>query len=143
MIYGPFSLVDIVSGNISFDLWIETQPADNSNYFDYLFCGFSTDGQHFTGFKTAGVSGDWMFWSHSFADFASGITLPGEAEVWLGFGFISDASTEAEVLDGFPYSMVHDPVPAGTGFGASACMAPPSIPAIISTDLINFFTGIL
>jgi len=96
MIYGPFSLADVATGYLSFDLWIATQPAENLNYLDYLFCGFSTDGQHFTGFKIAGNSAGWIPWHYSFADFASGINLPGEAEVWLGFGFISDASTEEE-----------------------------------------------
>jgi len=96
MVYGPFSLADATAGTLTFDLWIDTQPAENQNYFDYLFCGFSTDGEHFTGYTIAGNSSGWIPWSYTFADFATGITLPGEPQVWLGFGFISDSTTEKE-----------------------------------------------
>ncbi len=82
MTYGPFSLQDAAAAELTFELWLNSQPG-----IDSIFWGFSTDGQYYRGpAPQAGQSGGW---TQVTLDLSEAV---GEPEVWITFLFLSDAS---------------------------------------------------
>jgi hypothetical protein len=80
MTYGPFSLEDASAAELTFRLWLSSQPD-----LDTVFWGFSTDGQHFRdGSPLGGTSDGWV--EHSL-DLMEAL---GETNVWITFIFFSD-----------------------------------------------------
>jgi hypothetical protein len=82
MTYGPFSLQDAVAAELTFALWLNSQPDVDS-----LFWGFSTNGQYYRG--PAPRTGRLEGWTQVTLDLGEAV---GEPEVWITFLFLSDAS---------------------------------------------------
>jgi hypothetical protein len=87
MIYGPFSLVGAQKAELNLAFWIYTQSTD------YLMFLASTDGVNFYGYQTSGNSGGWQPYSFDLTAFGSLGDLTGQPQVWIGFLFDSDGST--------------------------------------------------
>jgi hypothetical protein len=87
MLYGPFRLADATLADLSFKLWINTASSD-----DYVFRGASTDGTHFSGYRSAGDSSGWIDRTLDLSDVPNRGDLTGQPQVWVAVLFSSDAS---------------------------------------------------
>jgi len=86
MIYGPFDLSDATRAELSFDLWLLSEPD-----FDYVYWGASEDGLVFTVEEESGNSDGWV---RRILDLSNvrGQNFVGMSQVWIGFNFASDSS---------------------------------------------------
>ena len=87
MAYGPFSLADATEATVQFDLWMKTQPAAGSLFFDYFFYGISVDGVNYSGFQTAGNTGGWVTTEFDFSEITSLPSLVNLRFGWRSFSF--------------------------------------------------------
>lgn len=90
-IYGPFSLVGVSSASLTYYIYGQSEGGDQCPY-DFLFVGSSVDGTNYNGIKycgnwTAGTEGNGYY--RRTLDLSSRL---GQAQVWIAFAFISDAS---------------------------------------------------
>ena len=91
-IYGPFDLSHATGADATFHVWGRTAGAENCPW-DFLYAGSSIDGANFLGSR---LCGDWTQGNagngyHQYTiDLSSRL---GERQVWLGFLFLSNAST--------------------------------------------------
>jgi hypothetical protein len=83
MAYGPFSLQGASAAELSFQLWLNSEPQADS-----IFWGFSTDGEYYRN-DDPPRTGDSGGWTAIALDLAAAI---GEPEVWIAFIFSTDAS---------------------------------------------------
>ena len=90
MVYGPFSLVGAAAADLSFKLWMNTEST-----YDYVFRGASTDGSHFSGYRSTGNSSGWIDKTLDLSDVPNQGNLTGEPRVWVAMIFSSDASINA------------------------------------------------
>ena len=87
-IYGPFSTVNAVAGNLSFVL-LGTAENDNDCRYDYLELQYSTDGSTF--YPASGrFCGTWQ----NNMQFNFGSSWFGQSQLWIAFRFVSDASNQ-------------------------------------------------
>ncbi len=92
MIYGPFSLADASSANMTF--WFKNLSEAGYDYFQWFS---SVDGVNFNGFQD---SGDQNSWRQMTLDLSNRI---GQPQVWIAFRFVSDSS-----IAGLPGAYVDD-----------------------------------
>jgi hypothetical protein len=100
MVYGPFSLADATSANLSF--YFSDYSELNYDFFDWAA---STDGTNFYGTR---VSGDYSAWQQQTFDLTSVYSLGnlcGQSQVWIAFIFTSDSS-----IHSYPGALVDDVV---------------------------------
>jgi hypothetical protein len=95
MVYGPFDLSQATNAEVQFIFWSKTEVK-----YDYFALLASTDAQGWAG---SGWSGDWVSecggWCEgtvSLSDVADWGSLCSRPEVWIAFGFHSDADTQDE-----------------------------------------------
>jgi M6 family metalloprotease-like protein len=97
LIYGPFDLSDASEGTLDFDLWYDINDGgDPANAEDLVGWLFSVDGQSFpAGEGATGTSEGWEHVSLKLSDMQldDGSSLIGKPQVWLGFVFVSSATT--------------------------------------------------
>lgn len=95
MIYGPFSLADATAGDLTLRFWIHAEYTDDDKY-DYLFRGFSINGNEFYGRRTSGYSqGAWITETLDLTDIPTLGDITGQPQVWFALLFVSDGSTYA------------------------------------------------
>lgn len=90
-IAGPFDLSGADSGQLSFDLWLETEP-----FQDVFLWLASTDGETFRGRGRSTDTSGWQTVTVNLADFGSAGNLIGEQTVWIAFVYRSDHSVAFE-----------------------------------------------
>jgi hypothetical protein len=95
MVYGPFDLSQVADAEVQFFFRSKTELK-----YDYFALLASTDGQDWAG---TGWSGDWVSecggWcqeTFSLSDVGDWGSLCGQPQVWIAFGFHSDADTPDE-----------------------------------------------
>lgn len=97
LIYGPIDLSDAAEATLDFDTWYDINdggnPATATDWFEWLF---SVDGNSFN--AGDGVTGTSNGWTHVSAKlsqltFSGGTSPVGKPKVWLGFVFVSSATT--------------------------------------------------
>ncbi|HVN33175.1 MAG TPA: M6 family metalloprotease domain-containing protein [Thermoanaerobaculaceae bacterium] len=97
LIYGPFDLSDASEATVDFDAWYDINDGgDPDNATDWVAWLFSVDGKSFpTGDGATGTSQGWEHVSVKLSDMklSDGSSLVGRAQVWLGFVFVSSATT--------------------------------------------------
>jgi hypothetical protein len=81
IVAGPFDLSNATAAELVFDRWQQTEYDQDS--FSWLV---SIDGSAFSGWQSSGDSGGWQATSFDLTD------LAGQPQVWIAFGFESDAS---------------------------------------------------
>jgi hypothetical protein len=86
MYRGPFNLTNSTSASLGFDLWLGSEY----NY-DWMSIYYSLNGTNF--YEINGWSGQSNGWERKTNDVSS---LCGQPQVWIAFGFSSDATTEGE-----------------------------------------------
>jgi hypothetical protein len=87
MTYGPFSLTDASSAEMTFQLWLNTEKD-----YDKVFYGASKDGVHFSGFSVSGDSQGWIARRLDLSNAGNLGNLMGEKRVWIAIVFSSDDS---------------------------------------------------
>jgi len=97
LIYGPFDLSDASEGTLDFDVWYDINDGgDPANAEDMVGWLFSVDGQSFpAGDAVTGTSQGWEHISVKLSDMEldDGSSPVGKPQVWLGFVFVSSATT--------------------------------------------------
>jgi hypothetical protein len=84
MIYGPFDLSDAAAAEVVFWFWRQIEL-----YYDYLYFGISSDGEHFFGFSWSGLA-NWEEQTISLEQYL------GDSSVWVGWLFWSDNIVQYE-----------------------------------------------
>jgi len=87
MAYGPFSLADAASAELTFKAWLDSEEG-----YDYLFWGASTDGTHYYGLAGDGDTHGWADAALDLSDVYQLGSLLGEPNVWIALVFSSDGS---------------------------------------------------
>ena len=87
MVYGPFSLADAQAGELTFDIWINTESG-----YDALCAMISLNGTNFSGWCYDGNSGGWIDRDYDLTNFGTLGDLTGQPQVWMAFIFDSDTS---------------------------------------------------
>jgi Immune inhibitor A-like, MAM domain len=90
-IAGPFDLSGASSGELQFDLWLETEL--NYDYFKWLA---STDGSSFSGLQTSTSTSGFQTVTVDLSDWGSAGNLLGQSQVWIAFIYQSDESNTYE-----------------------------------------------
>jgi murein DD-endopeptidase MepM/ murein hydrolase activator NlpD len=88
MVYGPFDLTEVITGELRFKLWLDTEPQN-----DTLFYGASVDGAYFSGLVVSGDTQGWMDISLDLSDIPILGNLLGQPQVWVALAFSSDSAT--------------------------------------------------
>jgi hypothetical protein len=88
---GPFDLSDATSGQIQFDLWLETE----ANYDNFKWLA-STDGSSFSGFQTSTDRTGFQTVTTDLSDWGSAGNILGQPQVWIAFIYQSDESNTYE-----------------------------------------------
>jgi len=88
---GPFDLSDATSGELTFDLWLETEL----NYDNFKWLA-STDGSNFSGFQTSTDRSGFQTVTTDLSDWGSAGNLLGQPQVWIAFIYQSDESNMFE-----------------------------------------------
>jgi M6 family metalloprotease-like protein len=99
LVAGPFSLADATDGTWDFDLWTDIDDGGNAaNPTDVVYWMWSVDGTNFTGDGTSGTTQGWEHMSVNMRDMtvANNAPILGQSEVYFGFLFESDATTQKE-----------------------------------------------
>ena len=91
VIAGPFDLSDATSGEIQFDLWLETE----ANYDNFKWLA-STDGSSFSGFQTSTDRNGFQTVTTDLSDWGSAGNVLGQPQVWIAFIYQSDESNTYE-----------------------------------------------
>jgi hypothetical protein len=91
VIAGPFDLSGATSGEIQFDLWLETEA--NYDYFKWLA---STDGTNFSGFQTSTDRNGFQTVTTDLSDWGSAGNVLGQPQVWIAFIYQSDENNTFE-----------------------------------------------
>ncbi len=81
MIYGPFDLSDANNAGTEFVMWHDTEVS-----YDWVFFGFSSDGNNFSGWFFDGYV-DCTVWNAYYG------SMLGDPSVWVAWVFYSDSST--------------------------------------------------
>ena len=84
MVHGPFSLEDATAAEMTFQLWLRSEPLTDLFYYQY-----STTGQYFWG--SPALSGDTGGWVPMRLDLAE---VVGEPQVWVAFIFLADEDVQ-------------------------------------------------
>jgi len=87
MIYGPFSLADASAADLSFKLWLNSEPD-----YDKLCRMASLNGTNFWGTCTTGDTQGWTDRVLDLADVYTLGNLMGQSQVWIALRFVSDGS---------------------------------------------------
>ncbi|MBN2055463.1 hypothetical protein JW905_11105 [bacterium] len=87
MIYGPFSLADMVDGYMDFYYFTELEDT-----YDSFIYGMSVDGNSFYGNEVTIDTPDWTYGMLNFGSIPAYGSMLGAPEVWMGFVFRSDAN---------------------------------------------------
>lgn len=87
MIAGPFNLSSVTSGDISFDLYLDTEEG-----FDNMFVGASTDSTNFTLFGSSADTNGFERFSVDLENWGSLGDLTGRPQVWFAFIYVTDSS---------------------------------------------------
>jgi hypothetical protein len=88
MVAGPYDLSDAADASVKFDWWLRSQGNNN----DFFHVGYSLNGINFNSENSFEKSGDFGDTWHRDELFSLEPVL-GQAQVWIGFGFITDMST--------------------------------------------------
>lgn len=91
MIAGPFDLSSTTSGELAFDLWLETESG-----FDFFFAAASTDGSNFTALGTDQSTTGWDRFALDLTQWGALGNLTGRSAVWFAFLYESDSSVTRE-----------------------------------------------
>ena len=145
MISGPYDLASVTSGDISFDLWLETEQGG-----DTFFLGASVDGANFTAFGTDTNTGGWLPLSLDLTTWGSLGDLTGNSQVWFAFIYETNSTVAFEGAYVDDVALTVD-APGGPGGGlnlvinqidADSC---PAVRAIVSVtdDQGNPVEGLL
>ncbi len=86
LVYGPFSLEDATAAELTWKLWLDTEPE-----YDNLWWGVSTDGEQFVATGASGDSQGWIDWTFDLNDVPDIGTVLGQPQVWVALIFVSDA----------------------------------------------------
>ncbi|MDD3829085.1 MAG: C39 family peptidase [Anaerolineae bacterium] len=87
MIYGPFSLADASAADLSFKLWLNSEPD-----YDKLCRMASLNGTNFFGMCTTGNTSGWTDRVLDLANVYNLGNLMGQSQVWIALRFVSDDS---------------------------------------------------
>ena len=87
MIYGPFSLADASAADLSFKLWLNSEPD-----YDKLCRMASLNGTNFFGMCTTGNTSGWTDRVLDLANVYNLGNLMGQSQVWIALRFVSDGS---------------------------------------------------
>jgi len=90
-IAGPFDLSGATSGEIKFDLWLQTEL----NYDNFKWLA-STDGSSFSGLQTSTDRSSFQTITTDLSDWGSAGNLLGQSQVWIAFIYQSDESNTYE-----------------------------------------------
>jgi hypothetical protein len=90
-IAGPFDLSGATSGDLTFDLWLDTEA--NYDYFSWLA---STDGTNFSGLRTSSDTGGFETITQDLSDWGSAGNVLGQPQIWIAFIYSSDESNTYE-----------------------------------------------
>jgi hypothetical protein len=85
MVYGPFSLSGASDAELTFQLWLNSEPE-----YDGVFHGASIDGVEFHGHTVTGHSAGWMQHGLNLRSVLVLGDLTGQEEVWIALLFVSD-----------------------------------------------------
>lgn len=85
MIFGPFSLADATSAELTFRLWLNAQPGS-----DWFYWVASTDGIHFQGNSASDSSNGWVSRRLDLSSVPGLGSLLGRTQVWIALVFESD-----------------------------------------------------
>jgi len=85
MVWGPFSLAD--AGDAYLDFWLKN---DSEPGYDYVYWMVAANGSPFRGYKFSGTTKGWAPVRLDLKDVPELGNLCGQAEVYVGFVFISD-----------------------------------------------------
>ena len=86
LVYGPFSLENVTAADLSFQLWLRSEPG-----YDEVFWGASLDNSDFFGEYQSGDSGGWQQKTLDLANVPTLGSLLGQQKVWIGLVFLSDS----------------------------------------------------
>jgi photosystem II stability/assembly factor-like uncharacterized protein len=87
MRYGPFSLVGASDAELTFQLWLYSEPD-----YDGVIFAASVDGNNFSGYGVSGNSSGWIPRELDLRDVPDLGDLTGRPSVWVALIFISDGS---------------------------------------------------
>lgn len=91
LIYGPFSLANAQYADVQFFYRIISEQG-----VDFLFWGYSTNGNDFSGFETSGTHISGPFNNGYNEEIFDLVPVLGENNVWIGFQFRSNGSIQAQ-----------------------------------------------
>lgn len=134
MIYGPFSLADSTAGDLTFELWLNSEAT-----YDKMFWGASVDGSSFNGYST---SGDSAGWSGRTLDLSSVPTLGnllGRSSVWVALSFTSDVSINkpgGAFVDNIVLRKYGPAAAASTGLTSTVALPDDGRLPVVSTDMV-------
>lgn len=131
MIAGPFDLSGTSTGELAFDLWLDTEAG-----FDFLFAAASTDGSNFTALGTDQSTSGWERFALDLTQWGALGDLTGSGSVWFAFLYESDGSVRHEGAYVDEVRLTTDLGPGGGGLNliinqvdAGSC---PRVEAIVS-----------
>lgn len=88
LVYGPFSLEGATAAELTWKLWLDTEPE-----YDNLWWGASIDGEQFVATGASGDSQGWIDWTFDLNDVPDLGTVLGQPQVWVALIFVSDVDT--------------------------------------------------
>ncbi len=91
MVAGPFDLSGTTSGELEFDLWLETEAG-----FDVFFAAASLDGSNFTALGRDQNTIGWQPFTLDLTQWGNLGDLTGDTSVWFAFIYESDGSITRE-----------------------------------------------
>ena len=91
MVAGPFDMSSAATGELAFDLWLETEAS-----FDFFRVGASLDGLNFTTFGSDQDTAGWERFTLGLNSWGGLGDLTGNSQVWFAFLYDSDSSVVRE-----------------------------------------------
>jgi len=88
---GPFDLSGATSGELKFDLWLETESG-----YDFFKILASTNGEDWGGFETTTTTSGFQTQTLDLSDFGGMDNILGQSHVWIAFVYQSDGSETYE-----------------------------------------------
>ncbi len=91
MVAGPYDLSSVTSGEVTFDLWLDTERS-----YDFFFLGASLNGTNYTALGQDEDTNGWLPFSQDMTSWGSLGNVTGNSQVWFAFIYATDGSVTHE-----------------------------------------------